>query len=977
MLEIAPVSPGMRVLCRDAEWLVTRVESANSNNTEHAIHCIGVDDLVRGHESIFLTQLDTITPVDPRKTELKIDTSTNFRQAKLFVEAQLRQMPSTSLSPDLEGMGAFVPMNFQKEAVRHALNQLRPRLLLADAVGLGKTIEVGMIISELMRRGKADRILVLAKKSMLTQFQSELWNRFAIPLVRLDSQGIAKLRLKIPSNKNPFEVYHRIIISIDTLKDVGRYRHFLETTRWDVVVIDEAHNVAGATVPERHLSYRLARLLSGSTDAMILTTATPHNGKKETFGRLISLLDPSAIPDPKFKEYSAENIQSFFLMRFKEDIREEAGDNFSERIVVPRAKTSIDAFDKEESTFSVMGKIRDLSLQWKGQGKRCDSLLLYGLYKLFLSSPEACQATLHNRIEKLKKNDADAPEIGHLKKIQQTLEEQSLRSSSRFLILRKNLEEIGWKGKKNCPRILIFTEYRQTQLALAHALSSEFKCDFDEAFDKQKSQTIGVIHGSMPDTILMETVESFGTGNSPMRMLIATDVASEGINLHHQCHIIIHYDIPWSIITLIQRNGRIDRFGQKKNPLLHYIMVNTKDDLLKGDFKIFERLITKVEEINKARKPGESILKLYDPEAEESYIANRGILAGNENVFEEPADEATIADVNILEDLLKHAAELQKQETEELQKEQFEQSRLRLMADRTYLTEGYRWLKEKHQEFIDLEETERLIILTPPRELKRYLGSPDSDSDVIFGGTAIPQEAWASDGQIRLTDKRDQVELSIEAARNTSGYWTHEMLTTDQHPVLKWITERLLMTLNRGEAPMIASPHLDNGEIAFCFIGQLCSKAGRPIAIDSHAVSFLPGGKTAQYSLRELLERAGFLDLTNAPREANVNAAKPLLHAAVETSLDTMVALHDKAVKSVLPLLRKEERRLRNWKLQREELLQKLINDAGSEKVRARFVHELQEVNRYVDDRKKNWQDMYFNERANPATNLVLVIEGI
>jgi len=128
-------------------------------------------------------------------------------------------------------------MSFQRQTVELALSQLRPRLLLADAVGLGKTIQVGMIVSELMRRGRANRILVLTKKSMLTQFQSALWNRFGIPLVRLDSAGIAKLRLRIPANKNPFEVYHRIIISLGTLKNVGNYRHCLEHTRWDCVII--------------------------------------------------------------------------------------------------------------------------------------------------------------------------------------------------------------------------------------------------------------------------------------------------------------------------------------------------------------------------------------------------------------------------------------------------------------------------------------------------------------------------------------------------------------------------------------------------------------------------------------------------------------------------------------------------------------------------------------------------------------------
>jgi SNF2 family DNA or RNA helicase len=384
--------PGTRILCRDAEWLVTRVDPADYTNTHFAIHCVGADDLVRGHEAIFLTQLDTIGLVDPRNTQLVDDISSGYRLSKLFLEAQLRQVPVTSIDPDLVGMGVFKPMKFQVQTVEWALRQLRPRLLLADAVGLGKTIQVGMILSELMRRGRANRLLVLAKKSMLTQFQSELWNRFTIPLVRLDSVGIARLRLRIPANKNPFEVYHRIIISMDTLKNVGSYRHFLENTRWDCVVIDEAHNVAGASVPERHLSYRLARLLSRRTDSMILTTATPHNGRRETFGRLIALLDPSAIPDPNLREYTAEDIRGFFFMRFKEDVRDDAGENLTDRLVVPLADTTIDATLAEEQIYALLAGLRQTARMNSAtdDARTLHALLQYGLYKQFLSSPESC-----------------------------------------------------------------------------------------------------------------------------------------------------------------------------------------------------------------------------------------------------------------------------------------------------------------------------------------------------------------------------------------------------------------------------------------------------------------------------------------------------------------------------------------------------------------------------------------------------------
>ncbi|WP_335987536.1 DEAD/DEAH box helicase [Spongiibacter tropicus] len=393
-------TPGMRIECRNAEWLVHRVESASrrANKQDQIIYCVGADDLTRGHEAAFLTQLEKIIPVDPRKTKLVRDESGSYNRSKLFLEAQLRQMPLTDPDPHVEGIGAFKPMDYQKEAVQRAISQLRPRLLLADAVGLGKTIEVGMILSELIKRGQGKRILVLAKKSMLAQFQAELWNRFAIPLTRLDSVGLAKLQLKIPASKNPFEVYHRIIMSIDTLKDIGRYSHFLEDTRWDAVVIDEAHNVSGGTNPEKHLSYRLARRLSRRTNSMILTTATPHNGKRETFGRLISLLDPSAIPDPKLKEYEAADIKPFFMMRFKEDVRAEAGDNFAERIVVPLSETSIQAKPEEEAVYQHLAEIRNKVLD---KTIVSNAIVQWGMYKSFLSSPEACRSTAQKRLKEL------------------------------------------------------------------------------------------------------------------------------------------------------------------------------------------------------------------------------------------------------------------------------------------------------------------------------------------------------------------------------------------------------------------------------------------------------------------------------------------------------------------------------------------------------------------------------------------------
>lgn len=981
------------MLCRDAEWLVTRVDAAGSSQHQ-IVFCTGVDDLNRGHEAAFLTQLDQLKEVDPRKTGLVRDESKGYSTAKLFLEAQLRQMPLTDPQPNFDDMGSFKPMEYQKEAVHRALQQIRPRLLLADQVGLGKTIEVGMILSELIRRGQGQRILVLAKKSMLTQFQAELWNRFSLPLVRMDSATLSKLQLKIPASKNPFEVYHRIIISMDTLKDIGRYAHFLENTRWDVVVIDEAHNVSGGTNPERHLSYRLARRLARRTNSMILTTATPHNGKRETFGRLISLLDPSAVPDPKLQEYEARDIAPFFLMRFKEDVREEAAGNFSEREVVPLEQTSVAATPEEERVYEQLANIRQLVLD-----KQIDAqtIVSWGMYKSFLSSPEACQSTAEKRLAYLRKADPDSREITELQELLKRLSKLDVQQSARFKLLVEQLKSMGWNASEKSPRLLVFTESRLTQQYLAPALAKHFGLKFSDKQESQPLQSIAAIHGGMSDNALAASVEAFGTGNSPLRMLLATDVASEGVNLHHQCHNIIHYDLPWSIITLIQRNGRIDRFGQKHSPIIRYLMVETESGLLDGDSELFTRLVDKVEEINRSTRTGESVLKLYDAKKEEEVFGD-SLVKGDTDLFERDTGEAETSE---LESTLKAANQIGHEEYDvflahllggdETQDESAEEkpqmvtrdnSRIRLLGNTEFFEQGYHVLKEQvgGTDWQPLQHTGQQIIFTPPKELAKRLGAPWVDSEMVYGASAIPEEAWPEERQLFLTSDPKRVDTAIKAALAQKGQWSKELLLTEQHPVMQWMAEKLMMLQKRGEAPLIASPYLEPGELLFCFIGQVSSRAGTPLIVDPHAVSFRKGGKIEVRPLKQALQEVQFDQLANTGKTGNLpeHLLKSFLGSAVDQSRHHMLKLKDQRRALILPRLEEETQRLKHWFQRWAERIDTQLASLPPEGRRATQLRQKrEEMEKYLEDRRENWELTHYRATDEAITRLVLVVEGV
>src|SRR5262245_2880574 len=235
---------------------------------------------------------DNYAVLQPTKITLEHDNSAVFLDTKLFLESAFRSTPTTTSQPLTLGKAAIDDLAFQHVPVKMALAQDRVRLLIADDVGLGKTLEAGLITSELILRGRADRILVVTTRAMLAQFQKEFWTRFSIPLSRLDTAAIRRMRNQIPAHYNVFDQFDRSIVSIDTLKQDSQIRAAIEQSSWDLIIIDEAHNAAKRVRGGGNLSLRskLAKLLSRKADSLLLLTATPHDGSRESFASLIEML---------------------------------------------------------------------------------------------------------------------------------------------------------------------------------------------------------------------------------------------------------------------------------------------------------------------------------------------------------------------------------------------------------------------------------------------------------------------------------------------------------------------------------------------------------------------------------------------------------------------------------------------------------------------------------------------------------------
>lgn len=813
-------APGAQLLVRDEVWLVRGVTDTPHDGKK--IVAVGMTGIVRDQEATFFTRVDTdIQVLQPEDTTVVADTSENFRTSRLFLEAVLRKTPLPQSERGLAMTDKFVLKRnpYQQRPAELALSGLRPRVLIADVVGLGKTLEIGLTLAELIRRGRGERILVVTPQQVLEQFQRELWTRFSIPLIRLDSLGIQRIQRDIPAGRNPFTYYKRVIISVDTLKHIGRYRHHLQNIHWDAVVIDESHNLMGG----RNLRAQLAKELAPRADALLLASATPHNGDRRSFADLIDLLDPAAIADRD--KYKPEQISHLYIRRTKisPEVRDHIQGSWADR--GPSQSLRCAASEPEEKVFAELAQ-HWLDPEASAASGKDGRLFPFNLLKSFLSSHRALAETAATRIKTLTSGEAAAPkdpgveaERVALERLRALADAVTDDESAKLAGLVNKLVEIG-VGPGKPTRVVVFSERVPTLKWLAAVVPAKLGFGAKAAAD-----AVRVMHGGVSDQKEQEIIEEFGLASSPVRLLFTGDVASEGVNLHQQCHHLIHYDLPWSLIRIEQRNGRIDRFGQLREPQFTALILTSAVPDTKDDTTVAEKLLVREAAAHASLGTAETVTGLYDARLEEDRLT-KDLLMGKpvEERLAEPTPDDLLAD--LLAPTVTSAVAAPPV-----------QVALPTLFESTegFVTDAIRDLYGSRNDLEIRREGDRneIFALTPPDDLLRRLK--------VLPPSVLKSQRMHE--RLRITFDQRTAQEHLDKAHARDSAWPTVGFASDLHPFVEWLVDKVLVRVGRLEAPVLRAT-VD--QPTFLVQGIYSNALGKPTVVEWMAVSGLPGAATVR-----------------------------------------------------------------------------------------------------------------------------------
>ncbi|MGI6656335.1 MAG: DISARM system SNF2-like helicase DrmD [Desulfobulbus sp.] len=655
--------PGQLVEVRRRQWVVTDVSSGSlppaNNGAQYLVGLSSLDEDSMGEESQVVWQIEAGAQILEKAGLPSITGWDSNERLEAFLDAVRWGAVTNADRSFLQApfRSGITIEDYQLEPLVRAIDMSRVNLLIADDVGLGKTIEAGLVIQELLIRHRARTVFVVCPASLQIKWQIEMQEKFGLEFRIVDTEYIKRLRRERGIHVNPWTSYPRLVASMDWMKSGEGFRllkdvlppHITYPRKFDILVVDEAHNVAPASASMYALESqrtRLIRSIAPHFTHRLFLSATPHNGHQESFTSLLELLDDqrfarTVMPDEK-------QLHRVMVRRLKSDIVDANG-----KPVFPVRKLEgleIDYSEEERQIHALLGEYTaDRLKSVKGTRFEYGTDFVHMLLKKRLfSSPMAFALTLvkhretlecgrpkgdHNtmddrilrkailKTEEEYSDDSLVEEAQHeavevagelapplsreqrdmLDRLSTWAEQARNRTDSKAKAILDWLEShLKTDGRWNEKRVILFTEYRATHSWLHQILAA----------NGYGGDRLMYLHGSMlPDE--REAVKAAFQAHpddSPVRILLATDAASEGIDLQNHCNYLIHVEIPWNPNVMEQRNGRIDRHGQKEDavfiwhPVGKGFSVGTADRSLKpgdiaGDHEYLMRAVIKIDTI--------------------------------------------------------------------------------------------------------------------------------------------------------------------------------------------------------------------------------------------------------------------------------------------------------------------------------------------------------------------------------------------
>jgi superfamily II DNA or RNA helicase len=607
--------PGQLVEVRRRQWIVSDVDAASivpRVPKRTLLRLASIDEDSLGEELEVLWELEPGAHVIERAGLPRITGVDDPGTLDAFLDA-VRWGAATNAdrgylqAPFRSGVSIE---DFQLDPLVRAIDMARSNLLIADDVGLGKTIEAGLVVQEMLLRHRIRTVFVLCPASLQEKWRVEMQEKFGLEFRIIDTEHIRWLRRERGLHANPWTAYPRLIASVDWAKQGEGLRllrdalppHVTHPRKFDLLIVDEAHNVAPTVghYAVESLRTRLVRLLALHFQHKLFLTATPHDGYTESFTALLELLD-----DQRFARNvmpSEAHLARVMVRRLKTDLVDAEGNP-----LYPRRRLEALAIrytDDERELRSLLDRYIRLR-EAHAEGERTVDRFVYQLLRKRLSSsPAAFAVTLERHAataEGRSKEQRGRRELDDriLRRAIAKAEEDYADDAQREDAEGQAIEEASWRirpltadervllvelcgkaaiaarrpdakaraildwlsenvrpaGEWNDTRVILFTEYRTTQTWMQEILVSH-------GFGGER---LMLLYGGMePDE--REAVKAAfqaSPADSPVRILLATDAASEGIDLQNHCHLLIHLEIPYNPNVMEQRNGRIDRHGQR------------------------------------------------------------------------------------------------------------------------------------------------------------------------------------------------------------------------------------------------------------------------------------------------------------------------------------------------------------------------------------------------------------------------------